>query len=235
MAYSMVDWLYFSGARGTDGLPVASGTVNFYAPGSTSELVQVYADATGTPLAQPVTLDAAGRAAVYTNSPVEVLVKDAFGATVRTSTRSIAVISDQVAVNWESATKTLTEAIADIAAFMATYSNSPAVDTYDYEQISTQNPVFTLHTSYTQNFKRAMYSGDSATVTLNLPPGFIVASGARFLVSFSNEGPGTVAALSFGSGIKASALTNLLTGKTASAQFAGNPSGIWQVTAWYVS
>lgn len=80
----LVDWLFFSGARKVNGDPVATGTVYFYDEGSTSELADIYADeAETTPKANPVTLDAAGRAEVYIKVPAEVKVLDSTGATVR--------------------------------------------------------------------------------------------------------------------------------------------------------
>ena len=60
---SLVQWLYYSGARDVDGTPIASGSVRFFTPGtSKASSATAYSDAAGTtPLAQPVALDAAGR------------------------------------------------------------------------------------------------------------------------------------------------------------------------------
>ncbi len=70
-----------NGIRGTDGEPVASGTVDFYTPGTLTHAV-VYADDEGAVLTQPITLDANGAATVYTNGIRRMIVNDANGAPV---------------------------------------------------------------------------------------------------------------------------------------------------------
>jgi hypothetical protein len=76
--------LLLSGARGTDGLPIASGYAYFYVRGSTSEFQTVYNDAEETtPVNARVPLDAAGRAAVYITAPADLVIKDATGAIVQ--------------------------------------------------------------------------------------------------------------------------------------------------------
>lgn len=80
---SLIGWLAASGARDAAGAVVASGSAWFYEPGSGTTTQDVYADADGTEiLTQPVTLDAAGRATVYTIEPVRVLIQDAAGLDV---------------------------------------------------------------------------------------------------------------------------------------------------------
>lgn len=75
---SLIGWLKYSGARKVDGTPVASGRAYFYQPGTVSTQVTVYSDKDGlVALAQPVALDAAGRATVYTKVACKVEVQQA--------------------------------------------------------------------------------------------------------------------------------------------------------------
>lgn len=79
----LIDWLAGSGARNADGTAVSSGLAWFYERGGGTTSATVYTDVDGTVIAtQPVVLDAAGRAVVYTIEPVRALVQDATGVTV---------------------------------------------------------------------------------------------------------------------------------------------------------
>jgi hypothetical protein len=92
--------LFISGARGADGLPIASGTAHFYVRGSTSEYLTVFADAEETtPITGPVQLDAAGRADVYVSAPSDLIINDATGALVREPFDATGVASGLVEVN----------------------------------------------------------------------------------------------------------------------------------------
>ena len=123
---SLIEWLYLSGARDEAGLPIATGTAYFYVPGSTSEAITVYADAAATtPLSQPVTLDAAGRATVYAKVQCEILIKDSLGSTKRTATNAKSLEAAQVNVPWGDSTVTLESIMADIKS-TTTYSESTA-------------------------------------------------------------------------------------------------------------
>lgn len=74
--------LAVAGACDNTGTPVASGRAWFLVPGSTSTQKTVYSDADGlSPLSQPVSLDAGGRATVYTNGAVQMLIEKASGTT----------------------------------------------------------------------------------------------------------------------------------------------------------
>lgn len=74
----LVAWLKYAGARKVDGTPVASGRAYFYQPGTVSTQVTVYSDKDGlVVLPQPVALDAAGRATVYTKVACKVEVQQA--------------------------------------------------------------------------------------------------------------------------------------------------------------
>lgn len=96
---SLVSWLSYSGARASDGTAVASGTAYFYQPGTTNTQVVVYSDADGLlAITQPVSLDAGGRAEVYTTAPVRVVVLSSAGATVRLEDRANTVAAAQVEV-----------------------------------------------------------------------------------------------------------------------------------------
>lgn len=86
---ALCQWLCYSGARDEDGEPVASGSVYFLRPGTTSSTVTVYSDAAGEhAITQPVALDAGGRAKVFLNAVARVKVLDASGAEVVTVTSS---------------------------------------------------------------------------------------------------------------------------------------------------
>lgn len=79
---SLIGWLKFAGARTSTGATVASGTATFYVPGTTTP-ADVWADSAGeTPLANPASLDASGRAEVWTDDPCDVVIKDSGGVTV---------------------------------------------------------------------------------------------------------------------------------------------------------
>ncbi|HEY5956084.1 MAG TPA: glycosyl hydrolase family 28-related protein, partial [Polyangiaceae bacterium] len=136
---SLVRSLFFSGATGADGLPIASGSASFYVPGSTSEAVTVYADAAATtPLTQPVALDAAGRAEVYCAVQAEIIIKDAFGVVKRTTTNGNSVQADQVDVQWGGSASTLDAALSGLE------SNIGAAGNY-VESGSTGVVARTLH------------------------------------------------------------------------------------------
>jgi hypothetical protein len=101
---ALIDWLALSGARKSDGTTVASGTATFYSPG-TSTRTAVYGDEDGIAvIAQPVKLDASGRAKVYAKSVVDVEVKDAFGVVVRSQGRADTFMAQQVEVENDSFT-----------------------------------------------------------------------------------------------------------------------------------
>lgn len=104
---SLVSWLAYSGARKVDGTPVASGSAYFYQPDTTNTQVTVYSDEDGLiAVTQPVTLDASGRAAVYTRVPCRVAVLDAAGASVQLQDRANTVTAAQVEIENAVATGT---------------------------------------------------------------------------------------------------------------------------------
>lgn len=104
---SLVQWLAYSGARKSDGTPVASGSAYFYQPGTTNTQIAVYSDADGLAgISQPVTLDASGRAEVYLMSPARVEVQDATGATVRLEDRANTITAAEVEIQNTVATGT---------------------------------------------------------------------------------------------------------------------------------
>jgi hypothetical protein len=100
------------------GAPVASGTVEFFVPGSTSEYVDAFTDYEETEEhTQPITLDAAGRAEVYLSSQAEIVVKTSTGAASRLSENGESVSIAQVDVGslsgWTG--PELTDVLDDIA------------------------------------------------------------------------------------------------------------------------
>lgn len=104
---SLIDWLYYSGARTSTGAAVASGYAYFYQPGTTATQVPVYSDADGlTAITQPVRLDAGGRAEVYADAAYRIEIQDSTGASVRGSDRGNTVTADQVEIQNTVATGT---------------------------------------------------------------------------------------------------------------------------------
>lgn len=84
--FRQMDFLV-TGLFGTDGAPLASGSVTFYLPGTTSTTT-VYLDPSGSsPAANPITLDSYGRpngttyGVVFTNRSLKVVAKDVDGVT----------------------------------------------------------------------------------------------------------------------------------------------------------
>lgn len=79
----LISWLAFAGARDSSGAVVASGKLWAYQIGGGTTSAVLYGDEDGTQiLTQPVTLDAAGRATVYTASPTRFVVQTSAGASV---------------------------------------------------------------------------------------------------------------------------------------------------------
>lgn len=75
MYAQLIEGLALAGSRKADGTPNASGRAWFYVPGSLLAAT-VYSNATATAaLTQPVSLDAAGKAVVFTTQPVRVIVE----------------------------------------------------------------------------------------------------------------------------------------------------------------
>lgn len=78
----LIDWLSGSGHRLSTGASNASGTVRALLPG-TQSLSPVFAS-NGDSITQPVELDAAGRADIYVEGPVDLSFEDSTGAPVQT-------------------------------------------------------------------------------------------------------------------------------------------------------
>lgn len=97
---TLIDWLAFAGARNSSGAAVSSGAAWFFEPGGGTTAAVVYTDVDGTVIAtQPVVLDAAGRATVYTIEPVRVLIEDSTGATITDEDQGNVVRAESVQVD----------------------------------------------------------------------------------------------------------------------------------------
>lgn len=95
---SLIGWLAESGARTSAGAAVASGTAWFYQPGTFTART-VFSDADGlAAITQPVALDAAGRATVYTKTPCRIVVQDSTGLTVLDTDRGNTLNAAQVEI-----------------------------------------------------------------------------------------------------------------------------------------
>lgn len=96
----LVSWLAFAGARDSNGDPVASGFLWAYEIGGGTTTATIYADEDGAEiLAQPVTLNAAGRAVVYTKDPVRFLVQTAAGVDVTDDDEANVVRAEAVQID----------------------------------------------------------------------------------------------------------------------------------------
>lgn len=96
---SLLTWLAVSGHRKSDGTPNASGSALIVNPGSSAaQVVFSNAEETGT-ITQPVPLDAAGKATVYTNGPVDIIFQDSLGAALETKSLPNVVESSLVSVD----------------------------------------------------------------------------------------------------------------------------------------
>lgn len=79
---TLIGWLANCGSVKDDGTPNGSGSVLAFVPGTTN-FASVYGDsAESAPLAQPIPLNAAGKATVYANAPVDIQVNDSSGAQI---------------------------------------------------------------------------------------------------------------------------------------------------------
>jgi hypothetical protein len=231
------EWLYYCGVRDETGAPVASGHIYFYEPGSTATAISVYSDIAGTPLAQPVALDAAGRAEVYVATKYECKVVDALGSTKRLAVRSGGASGPLTAVQFGT-DMDLDTALVAIAAFMAASAVTPPVSTVHTETQSVQNPTFTIDSSKTIQYLRATYSGVSATATIANPAVAPTDYVQYTIMLHGHDGGGgatSITAVVFGSKILATALTTCLTLKTYSAEFVARNGYLVQVTPWYTS
>lgn len=104
---SLIGWLAYDGVRTSAGAAVASGQAWFFQPGTTATQVTVFSDADGlAAVTQPVALDAAGRATVYTSVPVRIEVEDATGVEVLVTDRSNTIAAAQVEIQNSVATGT---------------------------------------------------------------------------------------------------------------------------------
>lgn len=136
---SLIGWLANSGARKSDGTPVASGYAWFYQPGTTDTQVTVFSDADGlAAITQPVRLDAAGRASVFARDALQILIQDSARTTVRLYDRGNTVAAGQVEVENNVATGTslttgsqVTGGRTDLNTYLSSLSASfGAVDGY---------------------------------------------------------------------------------------------------------
>lgn len=104
---SLIGWLAYDGARTSTGAAVATGTAWFFQPGTTATQVTVFSDEDGlAAITQPVTLDAGGRATVFTMTPCRVEVQDADGVTVLATDRTNTVTAAEVEIENLGATGT---------------------------------------------------------------------------------------------------------------------------------
>lgn len=237
---SLVKWLMFSGARDAAGAPVASGTISFYIPGSTSTETVVYANPdASTPLTQPIALDASGRATVYVTAPAEVVVKDAAGVQVALATRGESTDAGTVDCTWASAPHSLTYALADIETKLNAAAAVVPAESIHEVTVSTQNPSFEFDPSKTLNYFHGTYAALSATFTITWPaPGPTLVRGTKYRLVLQGNAVGggatSVTLVVFPSQIATSTPpTSMLTNMTYSAEFLATQfNTLVQVSPW---
>jgi len=198
---SLIPWLHFSGARDETGAPVSSGFAYFYAVHSTSVLVTVYSDDAATPLAQPVPLDAAGRAEVYIRDNCEVIIKDAAGATKRLSNNATFSAAPLVVAQWGGQNVALDTILSTIEAALAVQAAIVPSETYSVNVRSGTNPAFEFDPTRTLNVMKTTYAGAMGTPTIAWPvpsPALVKGTRYRFLIQ---NGSGTATTITFPSQI----------------------------------
>lgn len=89
-----------------NGVPLALGTVTFYIP-STTTPKDTWADANGNVLnANPLTLDAAGRAVIWGSGAYRQIVKDSLGNTIWDQETSVSTVSGDTSPTRSASTNT---------------------------------------------------------------------------------------------------------------------------------
>jgi hypothetical protein len=245
---TLVQWLYYSGARDVDGLPVSSGSVRFFVPGTAkASSVVAYSDAAGTvPLTQPVALDAAGRAEVYLNVYAEIEVKDAAGSIRRDSANATRVMAAQTEVTWYTGVNTpairqLDVALAEIAAFMQAAAAVAPPSSGVLVEVATTNPSFEFTPTKTVNTFYASYAGAAGTLTITWPAGNpTIEANTQFIIMISTGPSATFSGVTIAAKIATiTPPTTLEANKRYTATFISPPTnstaGIYQITPWTVS
>ena len=215
---ALVQWLYYSGAKDSDGTPIASGSVRFFIPGTSKASSAVaYSDAAGTtPLTQPVALDAAGRAECYLNVQAEIEVKDATGSIRR-----------------DSATHQLDYALGVIGAFIDTATGSAPALSGTHLTVATTNPSFQFNPAKTVNEFTASYAGAAGTLAITWPGGSpTLVADTMFVLSISTGTSTALTAITFPSQIGRFTFPALDSNKTYTALFLSVGNNIRQITSW---
>lgn len=238
-AASLIKWLAFSGAHTVTSAPVATGSIYFYVPGSTSVAVTVYADEeAASPLTQPVALDAAGRAVVYISTPADIVIKDSTGASVRTISYGEGVDSGLIWGPWDGGSEQLAVILDEIETFMETAASDVPADSIHEEVISTADPSFEFNPLKTINYFHATYAGVSTSLTITWPaPAPTLVRGTRYtiIIHGHDAGGGVTCASSvvFPTEIETSTPpTSILTLKSYSAEFLSRTGSLVQVSPW---
>src|SRR3990172_7187836 len=108
---ALIRELAVSGSRKADGTANASGRVFLYSPGTTTAAVGYTSDTLAeahTTVSGGIALDAAGRVSIWINDPVDVVIQDSSGSTLRTLLGYNKVRAEQVEVEHASFTGALT-------------------------------------------------------------------------------------------------------------------------------
>jgi hypothetical protein len=229
---SLIPWLHFSGARDETGAPVSSGFAYFYAVHSTSVLVTVYSDDAATPLAQPVPLDAAGRAEVYIRDNCEVIIKDAAGATKRLSNNATFSAAPLVVAQWGGQNVALDTILATIEVALAAVAPVVPSDAVALTTISTASPSFTFDKTKPLNIFKATYGGAMGTLTIGGVYGLTQYAKYRVIIQTGNSSTATATIID--GSIKTSTPPTTLAAATCySAEFeAASAAALVQVTPW---
>jgi hypothetical protein len=233
---TLQEWLYFCGARDETGAPVASGFAYFYEPGSTSVAITVYSDTEGTPLDQPVPLDAAGRAEVYAADEYECIVKDSTGATKRIAVRAGQTAATAVDTVFRSSDAKLQDVLdtigAELDALNAAAATAVPASTVNVVTVSTATPSFAFDKSKQTNVFVLTYAGAVGTgaITWSTAPATLY---SQYRIIIQTGGSTTATDVTLPVGIYGTFPGAMAAGAHRSALFQANATGaLVQITAW---
>lgn len=233
---TLIPWLKFSGARNSDGTPVASGKAYFYEPGTTTPIAAYASADEHGQLTQPVALDAAGRAEVYVAEQAKIVITTADDAAVSSVDNATGIEAEHVNGSFDGAIL-LNEILDAIAALFDSDSYSILTD-------ATATPSFEFDPDAKINVFSMSYAGSVTSVTITWPsPAPTIPVGRRYTLIFQFKTgctPGGAVTVTWGANLTEEATTKLQTvwqaGITApelwSADFIKTPNEIVQCTPW---
>ncbi len=185
-----------SGLVTSAGVPIASGKVRFYSPGTLTPVV-VYSDTAGaTPITQPLTLTAGGTGTVYSRSLVRMIVKDSSDSSTLLDVNINSAVSNGVNVDdYGAVGDDATANDAAIAAAVTAAAASPATKVVNFPSgtyritsaISiTSAMTFVGASVNTTQIKQVSTTADGIAVTT--APGFLTIRGILIQAATASTG-----------------------------------------------